>query len=84
MSLKRQGFSSTHCTKLSLTPTRMTTTPADADSHPNLSGIKGDQLLSTAFCKASSAKKVIVLGDHDASGYAHQDVTARLGEANAP
>src|SRR6516162_12565 len=28
MSLKRQGFSSTHCTKLSLTPTRMTTAPS--------------------------------------------------------
>jgi hypothetical protein len=31
----------------------------------------------------SGAKEVIVLGDHDASGYAHQDVTARLAEANA-
>ena len=32
----------------------------------------------------SGAKKVIVLGDYDASGYAHPYVTARLGEANAP
>src|SRR5207237_5056803 len=32
ISLKRQGFSSTQCTKLSLTPTRMTTTPGGTDS----------------------------------------------------
>ena len=51
MSLKRQGFSSTHCTKLSLTPTRMTTAPVGTDSHPHFSGIKGNQNLSTAFCR---------------------------------
>ena len=28
----------------------------------------------------SGAKEVIVLGDHDASGYAPQDVTARRGK----
>ena len=54
ISLKRQGFSSTHCTKLSRTPTRMTITPAGADSHPDLSDVKGNPILSTAFCKASS------------------------------
>ena len=55
ISLKRQGFSSAHCTKLSLTPTRMTPTPTGADSHPDLSGIEGQLRLSTAFCEASSA-----------------------------
>jgi len=55
ISLKRQGFSSTHCTKLPLTPTRMTTIPAGTDSHPDLADIKRNQILSTGFCEAGSA-----------------------------
>ena len=55
-SLKRQGFSSTHCTKLSLTPTRMTTAPVGTDSHLHFSGIKSNQDLSTAFCRSEQRR----------------------------
>src|SRR6516225_9245267 len=56
MSLKRQGFSSTHCAKLSLTPTRMTTAPVGTDSHLHFSDIKGNQDLSTASCRSEQRR----------------------------
>src|SRR5262249_6480006 len=59
MSLKRQGFSSTHCTKLSLTPTRMTTAPVGTDSRLDFSGIKGNQDLSTAFCRSEQRRALL-------------------------
>ena len=62
ISLKRQGFSSTHCTKPPLTPTRMTTIPAGIDSHPDLSDIKGNQILSTGFCEGGQRREHPVQG----------------------
>src|SRR6516162_8099688 len=62
ISLKRQGFSSTHCTKLFLKSTRMTTIPAGTDSHPDLSDIKGNQILSTGFCEGGQRREFPVQG----------------------
>ena len=62
ISLKRQGFSSTHCTKLPLTPTRMTTIPADTDSRLDLSDIKGNQILSTDFWEGGQCREHPVQG----------------------
>jgi len=59
MSLKRQGFSSTHCTKLSLTPTRMTTAPSALIRASTSRASRAIRIYPQLFAGANSAEHLL-------------------------